>query len=65
MILDHFTQMLLCEENRRSLRLTSEAVQRLAESATQTDLARTYGVSQATISRLQPNPFGVANVGVA
>jgi DNA invertase Pin-like site-specific DNA recombinase len=30
-----------------------EAVQRLAEGATQADLARTYGVSQATISRLQ------------
>jgi DNA invertase Pin-like site-specific DNA recombinase len=30
----------------------SEALQRLAEGATQADLARTYGVSQATISRL-------------
>lgn len=29
-----------------------EAVQRLAEGAVQADLARTYGVSQATISRL-------------
>ena len=35
-----------------------EAIQRLAEGATQADLARTYGVSQATISRLQPLPFG-------
>jgi DNA invertase Pin-like site-specific DNA recombinase len=34
-----------------------EAVQKLAEGATQADLARTYGVSQATISRLQPSPF--------
>ena len=34
-----------------------EAIQRLAEGATQADLARTYGVSQATISRLQPLPF--------
>src|SRR5262245_3587164 len=29
-----------------------EALQRLADGATQADLARTYGVSQATISRL-------------
>jgi DNA invertase Pin-like site-specific DNA recombinase len=29
-----------------------EAIQRLQEGATQADLARTYGVSQATISRL-------------
>jgi DNA invertase Pin-like site-specific DNA recombinase len=29
-----------------------EARQRLLEGATQADLARTYGVSQATISRL-------------
>src|SRR5215831_9979144 len=34
-----------------------EATQRLAEGATQADLARTYGVSQATISRLNPSPF--------
>jgi DNA invertase Pin-like site-specific DNA recombinase len=34
-----------------------EAIQRLTEGATQADLARTYGVSQATISRLQPSPF--------
>src|SRR5262249_21256459 len=31
-----------------------EAMQRLSEGAAQADLARTYGVSQATISRLQP-----------
>jgi DNA invertase Pin-like site-specific DNA recombinase len=37
-----------------------EAILRLAEGATQADLARTYGVSQATISRLQPSPFGEA-----
>jgi predicted transcriptional regulator len=39
--------------------------QRLAEGATQADLARTYRVSQATISRLQPLPFGGASVAVA
>jgi DNA invertase Pin-like site-specific DNA recombinase len=39
-----------------------EAIQRLAEGATQADLARTYGVSQATISRLQPLPFEHASV---
>jgi DNA invertase Pin-like site-specific DNA recombinase len=42
-----------------------EAIQRLAEGATQADLARTYGVSQATISRLQPLPFEGASVAVA
>jgi DNA invertase Pin-like site-specific DNA recombinase len=41
----------------------SEALQRLREGATQADLARTYGVSQATISRLEPRPF--VEVGVA
>jgi len=35
-----------------------EAFQRLAEGAVQADLARSYGVSQATISRLAaPSPF--------
>jgi len=35
-----------------------EAMQRLVEGVSQTDLARTYGVSQATISRLgSPTPF--------
>ena len=35
-----------------------EAMQRLAEGAVQADLARSYGVSQATISRLAaPSPF--------
>ena len=33
-----------------------EAIQRAADGATQTELARSYGVSQATISRLQPAP---------
>jgi DNA invertase Pin-like site-specific DNA recombinase len=42
-----------------------EAIQRLVEGATQADLARSYGVSQATISRLQPSPFGGASVGGA
>jgi DNA invertase Pin-like site-specific DNA recombinase len=43
-----------------------EALQRLHEGATQADLARTYGVSQATISRLLPSPFvqgAAASVG--
>jgi DNA invertase Pin-like site-specific DNA recombinase len=53
----------------RPLKLTAhqrrEAIQRLAEGAVQADLARTYGVSQATISRLAaPSPFGVSEVGV-
>ncbi len=40
-----------------------EAIQQLAEGATQADLARTYGVSQATISRLEPSrPFEDASV---
>ena len=35
-----------------------EVAQRLAEGAAQADLARSYGVSQATISRLAaPSPF--------
>jgi DNA invertase Pin-like site-specific DNA recombinase len=35
-----------------------EVIQRLAEGAVQADLARSYGVSQATISRLAaPSPF--------
>jgi DNA invertase Pin-like site-specific DNA recombinase len=41
-----------------------EALQRLAEGAVQADLARTYGVSQATISRLAaPSPFEQSAVG--
>jgi DNA invertase Pin-like site-specific DNA recombinase len=36
-----------------------EVLQRLSDGAVQADLARTYGVSQATISRLvAPTPFG-------
>jgi hypothetical protein len=46
-----------------SVHQRQEVIQRLVEGATQADLARTYGVSQATISRLQPNPFGGASVG--
>ena len=42
-----------------------EAIQRLAEGATQADVARTYGVSQATISRLQPLPFDQPSVAIA
>jgi DNA invertase Pin-like site-specific DNA recombinase len=48
-----------------SVHQRQEVIQRLVEGVTQADLARTYGVSQATISRLQPNPFGVENIGVA
>src|SRR3984893_7450317 len=47
-----------------SVHQRQEVIQWPVEGATQADLARTYGVSQATISRLQPNPFGGANVGV-
>jgi DNA invertase Pin-like site-specific DNA recombinase len=37
-----------------------EAIQRLADGVAQADVARTYGVSQATISRLAaPSPFEV------
>jgi len=42
-----------------------EVIQRLAEGVAQADLARTYGVSQATISRMQPGPFEPASVGAA
>ena len=45
-----------------TLHQRQEALKRLREGATQADLARTYGVSQATISRLEPRPFEVANV---
>jgi DNA invertase Pin-like site-specific DNA recombinase len=46
----------------RPVKLTAhqrrEAMERLAEGALQADLARSYGVSQATISRLAaPSPF--------
>jgi DNA invertase Pin-like site-specific DNA recombinase len=41
-----------------------ELAQRLAEGAVQADLARSYGVSQATISRLAaPSPFGASEAG--
>ena len=41
-----------------------EVVQRLTEGAVQADLARSYGVSQATISRLAaPSPFGAGAAG--
>jgi DNA invertase Pin-like site-specific DNA recombinase len=41
-----------------------EALERLANGAVQADLARTYGVSQATISRLAaPSPFAQGAVG--
>jgi DNA invertase Pin-like site-specific DNA recombinase len=41
-----------------------EAIQRLANGEVQADIARSYDVSQATISRLQPIPFG-ANASAA
>jgi hypothetical protein len=45
----------------RTAHQRKEAIQRLAEGAVQADLARSYGVSQATISRLAaPSPFGQA-----
>src|SRR5262249_25089994 len=41
-----------------------EAMQRLADGAVQADLARSYGVSQATISRLAaPSPFEASAAG--
>jgi DNA invertase Pin-like site-specific DNA recombinase len=52
----------------RPVKLTAhqrkEAIQRLAEGAVQADLARSYGVSQATISRLAaPSPFEASPAG--
>jgi DNA invertase Pin-like site-specific DNA recombinase len=42
-----------------------EAIQRLADGVAQADVARTYGVSQATISRLAaPSPFEVGAAAV-
>jgi DNA invertase Pin-like site-specific DNA recombinase len=38
-----------------------EAIQRLAEGHSQADVARSYNVSQATISRLETSPFECAN----
>jgi DNA invertase Pin-like site-specific DNA recombinase len=41
------------------------AIARIAEGVSQADLARSYGVSQATISRLAaPSPFGAVAAGV-
>jgi Resolvase, N terminal domain len=46
-------------------RKRQEAIQRLVEGAVQADLARTYGVSEATISRLaHSSPFERAAVGL-
>jgi DNA invertase Pin-like site-specific DNA recombinase len=42
-----------------------EAIQRLANGEAQADIARSYDVSQATISRLSPSPFDGASAGVA
>src|SRR5262245_46707683 len=52
----------------RPMKLTAhqrqETAERLADGVVQADLARSYGVSQATVSRLAgPSPFGVASVG--
>ena len=53
----------------RPLKLTAhqrqEAIQRLAEGAAQADLARSYGVSQATISRLAAPGTFEASAAVA
>jgi hypothetical protein len=47
-----------------SLHQRKEAMQRLAEGAVQVDLARSYGASQSTISRLAaPGPFGASAAG--
>jgi DNA invertase Pin-like site-specific DNA recombinase len=53
----------------RPLKLTGhqrqEVARRLAEGAVQADLARSYGVSQATISRLAaPSPFEASAAGL-
>ena len=41
-----------------------EAMERLAQGAAQAELARSYGVSQSTISRLAaPGPFEASAVG--
>ena len=40
--------------------LTPEARWRLAAGETQTDIARSYGVSHVTIGRLRPFPVDVA-----
>jgi DNA invertase Pin-like site-specific DNA recombinase len=42
-----------------------EALQRLRGGATQADIARSYGVSQSLISRLQPRPFPLAGEAAA
>jgi|SRR5262249_37252199 len=42
-----------------------EALQRLSNGEAQADVARSYAVSQATISRLQPSPFADADVSAA
>jgi DNA invertase Pin-like site-specific DNA recombinase len=39
----------------RTANQRQEAIQRLAQGAAQVDVARAYGVSQATISRLASN----------
>jgi hypothetical protein len=41
-----------------------EAIQRLAKGEAQADIARSYAVSQSTISRLAPAPF-VDGVGAS
>ncbi len=49
----------------RSLTPRQEAMQRLADCEVQADLARSYGVSQATISRLSGDrPFEVGAAAV-
>jgi DNA invertase Pin-like site-specific DNA recombinase len=41
-----------------------EALQRLANGETQTDIARSYNVSHVTIGRLQPRPFAQDAAGL-
>jgi DNA invertase Pin-like site-specific DNA recombinase len=41
-----------------------EAIQRLAEGQSQAEIARSYNVSQATISRLGGSPFDRAGASV-
>jgi transcriptional regulator with XRE-family HTH domain len=43
-----------------------EAIQRLSHGEAQADVARSFNVSQATISRLEaPSPFGASAVAAA
>lgn len=41
----------------------AEAIARLTAGETQADVARSYGISQSAVSRMQPNPFAVNAAG--